>query len=54
MVRSAWLLALDPRDVHLLGMERGGYIAEEIRDPGRNVPRAFALGTAAVIVIYRS
>src|SRR5678815_3844531 len=28
------------------------YVAEEIRDPGRNVPRAFALGTAAVIVLY--
>jgi APA family basic amino acid/polyamine antiporter len=34
------------------GWNAAGYIAEEIRDPGRNVPRAFALGTAAVIVIY--
>jgi APA family basic amino acid/polyamine antiporter len=27
-------------------------MAEEIRDPGRNVPRALALGTGAVIAIY--
>jgi APA family basic amino acid/polyamine antiporter len=27
-------------------------VAEEIRDPGRNVPRALALGTAAVILLY--
>ena len=27
-------------------------MAEEIRDPGRNVPRALALGTIAVIIIY--
>jgi APA family basic amino acid/polyamine antiporter len=34
------------------GWNAASYIAEEIRDPGRNVPRAFALGTAAVIVVY--
>ena len=28
------------------------YVAEEIRDPGRNVPRALAIGTVAVIAIY--
>jgi APA family basic amino acid/polyamine antiporter len=27
-------------------------VAEEIRDPGRNVPRAFALGTASVVLLY--
>jgi APA family basic amino acid/polyamine antiporter len=27
-------------------------MAEEIRDPGRNVPRALIMGTVAVIVIY--
>jgi APA family basic amino acid/polyamine antiporter len=37
--------------LHLLGLERGG-MAEEIRDPGRNVPRALALGTGAVVAIY--
>jgi APA family basic amino acid/polyamine antiporter len=34
------------------GWNAAGYIAEEIRNPDRNVPRAFALGTAAVIVVY--
>jgi len=36
------------------GWNAAGYIAEELREPGRNVPRAFALGTAAVIAIYLS
>ena len=49
---SAWLLALIPVMFTYSGWNAAGYIAEEIRDPGRNVPRAFALGTAAVIVIY--
>ena len=34
------------------GWNAAAYVAEEIRDPGRNVPRALALGTAAVIAIY--
>jgi APA family basic amino acid/polyamine antiporter len=34
------------------GWNAAAYIAEEIRDPGRNVPRALALGTAAVIAVY--
>ena len=34
------------------GWNAASYVAEEIRDPGRNVPRALALGTIAVIVIY--
>ena len=49
---SAWLLALIPVMFTYSGWNAAGYIAEEIRDPGRNVPRAFALGTAAIIVIY--
>jgi APA family basic amino acid/polyamine antiporter len=28
------------------------YLAEEVREPGRNVPRALALGTAAVVALY--
>ena len=52
VVGSAWLLALIPVMFTYSGWNAAGYIAEEIRDPGRNVPRAFALGTAAVIVIY--
>ena len=34
------------------GWNAASYVAEEIRDPGRNVPRALAIGTAAVIAIY--
>ncbi len=34
------------------GWNAAAYMAEEIRDPGRNVPRALALGTGAVIAIY--
>jgi APA family basic amino acid/polyamine antiporter len=34
------------------GWNAAAYMAEEIRDPGRNLPRALALGTLAVIVIY--
>ena len=52
VVGSAWLLALIPVMFTYSGWNAAGYIAEEIRDPGRNVPRAFALGTGAVIVIY--
>ena len=49
---SAWLLALIPVMFTYSGWNAAAYIAEEIRDPGRNVPRALALGTAAVIAIY--
>jgi APA family basic amino acid/polyamine antiporter len=34
------------------GWNAASYMAEEIRDPGRNVPRALIFGTAGVIVIY--
>jgi APA family basic amino acid/polyamine antiporter len=34
------------------GWNAAGYMAEEVRNPGRNLPLAFALGTAAVTVIY--
>jgi APA family basic amino acid/polyamine antiporter len=34
------------------GWNAAAYMAEEVRDPGRNLPRALALGTAAVVVIY--
>ena len=54
VVWSSWLLALIPVMFTYSGWNAAGYIAEEIRDPGRNVPRAFALGTAAVIVVYLS
>jgi APA family basic amino acid/polyamine antiporter len=49
---TSWLLALIPVMFAYSGWNAAAYIAEEIRDPGRNVPRALALGTAAVIAVY--
>jgi basic amino acid/polyamine antiporter, APA family len=49
---GAWLLALIPVMFTYSGWNAAAYMAEEIRDPGRNVPRALALGTVAVIVVY--
>ena len=49
---SGWLLALIPVMFTYSGWNAASYVAEEIRDPGRNVPRALALGTIAVITIY--
>ena len=34
------------------GWNAAAYMSEEIRDPGRNVPRSLLLGTAIVIAIY--
>jgi APA family basic amino acid/polyamine antiporter len=34
------------------GWNAAAYMAEEVRDPGRNLPIAIALGTAVVIAIY--
>ena len=34
------------------GWNAASYVAEEIRDPSRNVPRALALGTGAVVLLY--
>ena len=49
---SSWLLALIPVMFTYSGWNAAGYIAEEIREPSRNVPLAFAVGTLAVIAIY--
>ena len=49
---TGWLLALIPVMFTYSGWNAASYVAEEIRDPGRNVPRAFALGTVAVVVLY--
>jgi basic amino acid/polyamine antiporter, APA family len=49
---AAWLLALIPVMFTYSGWNAAAYLAEEVRDPGRNVPRALALGTLAVIGIY--
>jgi len=49
---AAWLLALIPVMFTYSGWNAAAYVAEEIHEPGRNVPRALALGTMAVVVIY--
>jgi APA family basic amino acid/polyamine antiporter len=49
---TGWLLALIPVMFTYSGWNAATYVAEEIREPGRNVPRALALGTSAVIVLY--
>jgi APA family basic amino acid/polyamine antiporter len=49
---AAWLLALIPVMFTYSGWNAAAYVAEEIRNPGRNVPLALGLGTAAVIAIY--
>src|SRR4029434_6174905 len=46
------LLALIPVMFTYSGWNAATYVAEEIRDPGRNVPKALAIGTLAVIAIY--
>jgi APA family basic amino acid/polyamine antiporter len=49
---SGMLLALVPVMFTYSGWNAATYVAEEVRDPGRNVPLALGLGTAAVVVIY--
>ncbi len=49
---GAWLLALIPVMFTYSGWNAAAYVAEEIHEPGRNVPRALALGTLSVVAIY--
>lgn len=49
---TGWIVALVPIMFTYSGWNAAAYVAEEMRDPGRNVPRALALGTAAVVAIY--
>jgi basic amino acid/polyamine antiporter, APA family len=49
---TSWLLALVPVMFTYSGWNAASYVSEEIRDPGRNVPLALAIGTGAVIAIY--
>jgi APA family basic amino acid/polyamine antiporter len=49
---AAWLLALIPVMFTYSGWNAAAYLAEEIRNPGRNVPLALGLGTLGVIAIY--
>jgi len=47
-----WFLALVPIMFTYSGWNAAAYVAEEIRDPGRNVPLALGLGTLVVVAIY--
>ena len=49
---QTWLFALVPVMFSYSGWNAAAYVAEEIRNPARNVPRALALGTATVTVLY--
>jgi APA family basic amino acid/polyamine antiporter len=49
---AGWLLALIPVMFTYSGWNAAAYVAEEVRDPDRNLPRALALGTLAVVVLY--
>lgn len=51
---SAWLLALVPVLFTYSGWNAAVYVAEEVRDPKRNVLRALLLGTGTVMVVYCS
>lgn len=47
-----WLLALIPVMFTYSGWNAAVYVAEEVRRPEHNVPRALALGTAVVVLLY--
>jgi APA family basic amino acid/polyamine antiporter len=49
---TGWLLALVPVMFAYSGWNAAAYVAEEIRDPSRNVPLALGLGTLGVVVVY--
>ena len=49
---TGFLFAFIPVMFTYSGWNAAAYMAEEIRDPGRNVPRALLMGTVAVIAIY--
>ena len=47
-----WLFAFIPVMLAYSGWNASAYVAEEVRDPGRNLPRSLAIGTLAVIAVY--
>lgn len=51
---ASWLLALVPVMFTYAGWNAAAYVAEEIRDPGRNLPLALGVGTLIVVAIYLS
>ena len=49
---TAWLLALVSVGFSYSGWNAAAYVAEEVRNPGRNVPLALGIGTLTVVAIY--
>jgi len=49
---TGWMLAMVPMMFLYSGWNAAAYMAEEIRNPGRNIPVALLLGTALVTAIY--
>ena len=48
----SFLLALVPVMFSYSGWNAAAYVAEEVRDPARNVPLALSIGTISVVVLY--
>jgi basic amino acid/polyamine antiporter, APA family len=48
----SWLLALVPIMFAYSGWNAAAYVAEEVREPSKNIPRALLLGTTIVTVLY--
>jgi APA family basic amino acid/polyamine antiporter len=49
---TVWLLAMVPIMFTYSGWNAAAYVAEEIKNPSRNVPLALGLGTVGVVAIY--
>jgi APA family basic amino acid/polyamine antiporter len=49
---NGWLIAMVPVMFSYTGWNAAVYVAEEVRNPTRNVPLALALGTASVVALY--
>jgi basic amino acid/polyamine antiporter, APA family len=49
---TGWMLALVPVMFTYSGWNAAAYVAEEIRNPNRNVPIALGVGTLFVVAIY--
>jgi len=47
-----WMLALVPVMFSYSGWNAAVYVAEEIKDPVRNVPRALLIGTGGTVALY--
>jgi APA family basic amino acid/polyamine antiporter len=47
-----WFLAMVPVMFSYSGWNAAAYVAEEVRNPTRNVPLALGLGTVAVVMLY--